>query len=424
VCSHVQAAGPDAELPLVRCYLGRGLDHLVVCEPCAEAFASGDEVPATPVCESCYREFGSSPERNVGSPVPLERPEPFDATVRTVAVGGLPADLVDAACAGTGAWYGLCADGTLVELDEWSLGRVVATGTVTDEEPVPGPPQPRPRLHVSPSGAYAAVVNDYARLGRIVRLDDGSEAMALDTGSDHAWTVPFPLAFVPAGERDLVVHATDWNRLDVSDPETGGLLTARGPTSKGAGEGGPEHYSDYFHGALHPSPDGRWLLDDGWVWHPSGVPSAWLVEPWLGGNPWEPEDGPSLRLLDNRDQWDVGMCWLDDRHAAIARVNEYDYTVVDGARVFDVTGETRFYAANGTRWCREVATFAGPVGAFFGDGSRLYSAGEDGLSVWDVATGERTGRIQGFRPSRQSRSRGELVEVRARELRVWRYAAG
>jgi hypothetical protein len=402
-------------MPLVRCYLGRGLDQVVTCEPCAAAFESGGDVPAVRVCEACgvvVRRFGGA-DRNAGSPVPLERPEPFDATVRTVAVDGLPADLLDLGCADdTGRWYGLCADGTLAELDGWSVARIVATGAIVDEVPKEERPRqlPRPRLHVAPGGGYAAVVNDFGTRGRVVALADGSVAMPLD--ALHA-------------KHRVVLHATDWNRLDVSDPAPGALLTARESPTYVRGQERAEHYLDYFHGALHASPDGRWVLDDGWIWSPYGCPSLWSVERWVEDDPWESEDGASKRLLTDRDQWDVAMCWLDDRYVAIALVNDDDETFVDGARVFDARGhDVSVDPRTGNRWCREVATFAGPGReAFFGDGSRLYAVDDDGLSVWDVRTGERTGRIDGFRPTRQSRSRGELVEARPREVAVWRYAA-
>jgi hypothetical protein len=37
--------------------------------------------------------------------------------------------------------------------------------------------------------------------------------------------VPFSVAFALDGERTLVVHRTDWNRLDISDAATGARLT-------------------------------------------------------------------------------------------------------------------------------------------------------------------------------------------------------
>jgi hypothetical protein len=65
--------------------------------------------------------------------------------------------------------------------------------------------------------------------------------MTLDNGGSHAETVPFSLAFACHRGQDVVIHRTAWNRLDVSDPATGRLLTARGPTGCGWGEATPEH---------------------------------------------------------------------------------------------------------------------------------------------------------------------------------------
>ena len=54
--------------------------------------------------------------------------------------------------------------------------------------------------------------------------------------------------------RTVLVHATKWNRLDACDPRTGASLTARSiaPYER---DKRPEHYLDYFHAGLVPSPD-------------------------------------------------------------------------------------------------------------------------------------------------------------------------
>jgi hypothetical protein len=411
--------------PVVAVYSGRALDHALVCPACGEAYAGGADLATASLCAACVDELWP-PDRAYGSPGVLERPEPVDATVRSVAPDGLPADLLDVGCAdGPEEWYGLCADGTVVALGaDFARARPVAAVTLPQEPETPWSHLLRRRLHVAHGGDHAAVVNDHGQFGSVVDLRDGSQALALDSGDSHRRTVPFPLAFARLDGRDVVVHATDWNRLDVSDPATGAPLTGRELPSYGHGEECHEHYLDYFHGALHLSPGCGWLLDDGWAWYPVGVVTVWSLDRWLRENVWESEDGPTRRDVCWRDSWGLGMCWLDERYVAVSGIGDDDAALVDGARVFDATAHAAAGDAGDRRQpTPEVRTFAGPSGAFFGDGPRLYSAGEDGLSRWDVATGARTARIDGFRPSRQSRTRGELVEVRPREVAVWRYAA-
>jgi hypothetical protein len=135
---------------------------------------------------------------------------------------------------------------------------------------------------------------------------------------------------------------------------------------------------------------------------------AFSAERWLSENVWEGEDGPSaVEVVMRAYYWDTGACWVDERTVAVEGLGEDKNCIVAGARVFDVERVA------------EVATFAGPSGTFFSDGARLFSAGEDGLSVWDVVTGERLGRVDGFRPSHHDRARGVLVEARPASVVVW-----
>ncbi len=73
---------------------------------------------------------------------------------------------------------------------------------------------------------------------------------------------------------------------------------------------------------------------------------------------------------------------------------------------------------------RETAAFAGPTGALFADGRRLYAAAATGLEVWDPDTGERTGQLPGFVPARHHRRAGELASAAGRVLRRWRIPSG
>ncbi|MEZ4446946.1 MAG: hypothetical protein R3B72_48145 [Polyangiaceae bacterium] len=252
---------------------------------------------------------------------------------------------------------------------------------------------------MSRDGRSAAVVNDYGRQGQVIDLRHGRVTMQLDGGDYHPDTVPFSAAFVDVGGRSLLAHRTSWNRLDLSDPRDGALLTARGPTSYRRGEERPEHYLDYFHGALRVSPSHRRIADDGWVWHPIGVVTTWELEPWLA-DPWESEDGASRGSLCARDYyWDHALCWIDDDVIAVGGIGEDDAWIIDGARIFD--------ASTG----RERLAFAGPGGTFFSDGASLYASDEGGLSRWDPRDGHRTGHVPGFRPTHHHRAAGELVSL-------------
>ena len=205
-----------------------------------------------------------------------------------------------------------------------------------------------------------------------------------------------------------MIHRTSWNRLDISDAATGELLTERAPTRFGPGESRPEHYLDYFHGALHLSPGGRWIADDGWIWHPVGAPCAWDARRWLENYAWESEDGESRRVLGLRAyHWDTPMCWTGENLLAISGIGSDDQAMLPGVRIFDVTTGA------------EVAAFAGPAGPLFAAGGRLYAAAARGLEIWDPATVELTGTLPGFVPASYHTAAGELAEISGPFLRRW-----
>ncbi len=74
------------------------------------------------------------------------------------------------------------------------------------------------------------------------------------------------------------------------------------------------------------------------------------------------------------------------------------------------------------RRAAEIAVLHGPEGRFFSDGSTLLSASHHGLSLWDPATGTRTGFIAGFTPAYYHPAARELLEVSGSELRRARHS--
>jgi hypothetical protein len=225
--------------------------------------------------------------------------------------------------------------------------------------------------------------------------------------------VPFSITFARHRGRDVVIHRTAWNRLDVSEAATGRLMTARGPTSYRAGEPRPDHYLDYFHGALHLSPDGTRVFDDGWCWQPFGFPVAWELAAWLDGNAWESEDGPTQIGFCALEYWDCAFTWLGSHRVAIEDIGDDETPAC--TRVFDLTRAVS-PGPGRTRQAAEIAVLHGPEGRFFSDGSTLLSSGAGGLSCWDPLTGTRTGFTPGFTPAYYHPAARELVEVSAGKL--------
>ena len=255
-------------------------------------------------------------------------------------------------------------------------------------------------LQVSPGGELAAVVETRGRYGVVLDLGTGRATMRLDRGDYHFEHSDFPAAFFEIDRQLRFVHGTDWNRLDVSDPRTGAFLTDRSPTSYRRDEDQPEHYLNYFHGGLFISPACEWIVDNGWVWHPLGIVTAWSVRRWLLENPWEAEDGPSKMGLCERNYfWGGSLCWVDDRTVAVWGYGNDDENLIPAALLFDVESGRRL------RW------FAGPEGTFAFDRHLFSSSAQLGTSVWDIATGERLLHDASFRPTTYHPGAEEFVTL-------------
>lgn len=329
------------------------------------------------------------------------------------------ADLAPVGVADHPAWLVLGADGRIIRWDiakdEHSVVGTVTVPTESEQEPWNGHPLRR-RLHAAADGSFAAVVNDYGRYGEVVDLRTAQVTMTLDSQEYHPETVPFSLAFTEQRGRCVLIHRTDWNRLDISDPATGTLLTDRTYAERRYPTEQPEHYLDYFHGALYVSPDGTRMLDDGWVWQPFGVPAVWDIDPWLD-NPWESEDGPSRKIVCGREYWDHAMTWLDNYRFAIAGIGADEQGMRSGARIFDTRQVGEDEMLHGPTVAQLLA-FEGPAGRFFSDGQSLFSSDDSGLSAWDVANGTLRDKVPDFSPTHYHRGAQQFLQIDAGVVRL------
>jgi hypothetical protein len=390
VCAHLlDVSEPD----YYRWYTGDGPQYALVCSACA-ADGGMRATALHSVCPVCFAHIAAdgSWDGNVGVPGILERQtnlrfEHQDVALPDGCTGPLRAIIpVDASA--RFAWVAITAGGKLVQLD-LQQGTIqflatFATAPLQLDEPL--------TLQLSPDGRLAAVANIYGRFGQVVDLTTGAPTMALDRGDYHEDVSKFPLAFFTYADRPLLVHATDWNRLDISDPLTGALLTPRQPTSYQHGEPRPEHYLDYFHCGLSVSPNQEWIVDNGWVWHPWGIVRSWNLPRWRETNYWESEDGSSIRSLCDRSYlWDAPLCWIDNTTLAVWGEGRDDEEMVPAALIFDVVSGERL------RWFAgpDVAPYnvwppnSGRRGWMVSDRWLFAVSPQHGTGIWDVVSGER-----------------------------------
>jgi hypothetical protein len=435
LCVHLRVCR-EPWLRYLRWYTGSGMNMELLCNSCVVEREKGQSVTTEVVCQECS-EYATTEIGDLdgvrGKPEIRIRSEPFNPQLQVTKLPkeiGAIVDLSPIITEDRSIWLLLTEDGLLVKFDAaagtWK--RLACASLAPEPDHTPWCDHVLKRhLHGSPSGDFAAIVNDYGRYGQIIDLRSGRVTLALDGGDYHAETIPFSFAFARLAGREVAIHRTDWNRLDMSDLSTGTLLTARDLTSYQQGENRPTHYLDFFHGALHVSPNSVHIVDDGWVWQPVGMPTTWSLERWSSGNVWESEDGPTRKVVCARDYyWDHALVWLDDNRIAVGGLCDDDKDMIDGVRIFDLSlpgsGVVRW--RTDWPWPRELTAFAGPAGAFFSDGQLLFSSDQSGLSRWDINDGARTGYLQGFKPTHHHRGAGELVQVVDDALVRWRIDNG
>jgi len=308
------------------------------------------------------------------------------------------------------SWLALTTTGSLIEID--LLRRSVRTvaqvprdalefdGKFISETASSLLHGPHCMLRVSANGEVAAVANTYGQNGVVVDLSTGQVSMRLHRDDYHEDVSAFPLALSDLDGRLVVIHGTEWNRLDVSDAKTGLLLTQRQPTSYEQGEASPPHYLDYFHCQLSVSPGQQFVADNGWVWHPLGVVTTWSLPRWLHENVWESEDGESKKSLCWRGYyWDGPLCWIDDQRLAVWGYGRDTDWLIPAVQIFNVVNGEQ------DNW------FAGPKGAMAFDEYLFSFDPKEGTAVWYLATGERLLHETGFCPTGYHRGAKHFVSV-------------
>jgi hypothetical protein len=402
LCGHLLGEGPP-ELSVFWLLRGVGMQYDLCCAACAQA---GQRPELVEVCEGCVARAEQRMAAGiVGEPEIQRRLEPVRGQLSRTALPVVPIDVAPLdSC--PGQWLVLGAG----ELLRWHAASGEIIGRWPVKLPGTGPERKRParyRLHASAGGEFAVIAADYRQHGVVIELKHGRVTMELDRGTYHVEETPFPVAFLQIDSQLLLAHATDWNRVDLSDPGTGLMLTPRQFDNAEAGQL-PEHPLDYFYGALYPSPDGSLIVSDGWVWAPVGVTRVWDARRWRHVYAYEPEDGGSAQTVRAVDYyWDKPMCWLDGRRIALSGIGPDDQLMIPGVEIYNVEAEAL------------VTRFAGPAGQLYCDRDRLYSASPAGLQIWDISTGEHTGTVPGFEPARYHHGSAELAAIDGSDLVRW-----
>jgi len=390
VCSHLLET---RDTDYKQYFSGVGLTYHLVCFSCAQQIQDIATGLCT-ICELCFKEIEDDGywDGIIGQPEVLHEPSDLAFVHHIVSIPDFTHDnlmeIQPLPHTANNTWIGLTTDGALFQVDLDKQKAITLTHLLPSELDLKQPVS----LCIAPDGSLAALTNTLGKNGIVLELDSGRRTMQLQRDDYHSDVSPFPVAFFVHKGRLLLIHATAWNRLDISDPNTGILLTHREPTSYRRGEQRPQHYLDYFHGRLIVSPTHEWVADDGWVWHPVGCITSWSLYQWVEENLWESEDGKSKKSLCWRDYfWGGPFCWVDNHTLAIWGYGRDDEWLIPAVRLVDVISgdELRWFAGpevapKGRTWREKLANFKGDL---IFDRYLFACSGQYGVSVWDIVKG-------------------------------------
>ncbi len=162
----------------------------------------------------------------------------------------------------------------------------------------------------SSCGRYALI---YQKLGtKGLLLKDGELLREINRSYYQSEVYEFPAVFWDYKGRTYLVHCPkEYCRIDIEDVETGILITdteERAPV-------------DVFHSRFEVSPDNKYLLSKGWVWHPWDVVEAFDLE----------QGFHDATLLDKGKQAELdagelqAATFLNDSKVILLESNEIDY---------------------------------------------------------------------------------------------------
>ena len=378
-CEHLAAAESYEEF--IRYYLGDQASYALVCQDCKVRYTETAGVPDLVPVESerfCYVDSECWCDGTLGSMCfpSTESRQSFQShrypcSFDLIAVHG-----------SRGRWLGLSRQGDIIDLRRQEVICRLNVGKLDLEK----------QVELLSLGEYVVAANTHGQFGGAYSLRTGRCIVKLDRGSYRFAHSKFPASLVELKDQSLLIHATDWNQLHITN-----LRSAKPINKRAVGK-----RLDYFHAGLSVSPNNEWMASNGWHWHPVGSVRTWSLRRWLEIEPFEPEEGDSMKeLVDRNYFWDAPLCWISDHVLAVWGWGDDDLVMSPAVLFFDVrTGE-------------RVGWFPGPEikgGGFLAYETYLFSVSPvEGTSIWDISTGTRLHHDPSHRPV--AWSEGEFLSV-------------
>jgi len=156
----------------------------------------------------------------------------------------------------------------------------------------------------SPSGEYEVIYTRNQTKGLLLKKGEILREINRSFYRANAYEYPVTFAQLKSGKEVLIHCPTDYCRLDIEDVETGRCLSdtvAREP-------------ADVFHSRLSVSPQGKWLMSAGWVWHPIDVVVLFDLEAALA----DPRSLDKMEILPPGGWEESCAAFLNDDYVVLA----------------------------------------------------------------------------------------------------------
>lgn len=127
----------------------------------------------------------------------------------------------------------------------------------------------------SSCGEFVCVAATNQTKGVIRRQRDFRLVREINRSYYFAGSYEYPAVFATLADgRTVIIHCPEeYNRLEMEDPETGDRLGYNDESPRSNDE-----LSDVFHSRLSISPSGKWLMSNGWYWHPFETVELFSIE--------------------------------------------------------------------------------------------------------------------------------------------------
>lgn len=281
--------------------------------------------------------------------------------------------------------YAITDDGSLHRIDT-QIG--AATKLLDLPEGVVTPAH-RIELTVGFEDQYLAVTyqqkdNHDLNRGFILNLKTNEITIPLDIGDYRTGHTRFPVAFCLHNGRQIVIHGTDWNKIDATDLLTSEMLTQRDLEQVPEADKDWDCFSEW-NGHIAVSPDHKRAACVGWVWHPIGLVYSWRLDNWLNGNPFEVDVSADKQSHAAWEYfWDSDIRWVDNTRLAIWAGHEMPEGLkVPHVSIIDVEDEA------------QQLIIEGPENHFYLHGDTLIAKVGSETGLWCCNTGMPLGRFSG-----------------------------